>query len=426
METIISYMISKYRSDKRTYKKMLDYYEGRHDIKRTYKKSKKKSNETPIVNYIGLFIDQEIGYSLGNPITYTSESGNEEAIKCITTNTFHWRDSHNQDLMRQLEIFGKCYLLWYVDYRDGQARFNEKILNPLNAIAYQDDSGKITYLIHFYKKPFDDSEYFDVYYPTGEVELYKDESLLERKKLIFNDVPAYVCQFDNENNTIYSKIKSIQDAYNHILADATNLIADYRNASFKISGQELTQEEREEVEQQLQDGSLLNFDENTDVTWIIKNIQDSFVENNLNRHRNAMLEICSHIDALEKLQSNTSGVALRNRLIFLEQRCDAIISVIKDAIYERIYKLFQFVALMSNVSYDWMDITITIVPNIPSDDEATVRMLTQLGLGRNYPTEDGLSLLSWVDNAHVLKKKLDEERKSDSIPLDDLMGGDSD
>lgn len=40
-------------------------------------------------------------------------------------------------------------------------------------------------------------------------------------------------------------------------------------------------------------------------------------KNNLSRLRNAMYESCNHIDGNEKLQSNTSGTALRNRLIRL-------------------------------------------------------------------------------------------------------------
>lgn len=432
MDEIISNMISKYKLDKMQYDNMYAYYIGEHDIKKKYIIDKTKSNEMPIVNYIRMFIDQELGYSLGNPISYSSKSGNEEAVKCILNNTFHWRDSHNQDLMRQLEIYGKCFLLWYVDYRDGQARFNEKILNPQNAIAYQDDSGKIIYLIHFYKKPFDDSEYYDVYYPDGQLEIFKDGASIEKKKLIFNEVPAYVCAFDNEKDTIYDKIKSIQDAFNLIFADATNLIADYRCANFEISGQELSKEEREVVEQQLKDGSILNFDEDTKVQWVIKNVQDTFIENNLERHRNSMLEVCNHVDATEKLQSNTSGVALRNRLIFLEQRCDAILSVITDAIYERIYRLYQFIALMSNIKYDWTDIDITVVPNIPADDLSYINACNQLGIGQNISLETTLSGVSFVENAKLEKQKIEREREEakafnlDMIEDDDISGEDDD
>lgn len=421
MEQIITYMIEEYYNKLPSYQSMQDYNDGKHDIIKNYTSLEGHSNEKPIVNFIGAFIQEERQYALGNPLTYTSYSNNEAIIKAIVDETYHWRESQDAEIMTRLEIFGKCYLLWYIDERDGKQRFNEKILDPTNCITYQDDTGKVIYLIHFYKKQFDNSQYYDVYFPDGHVESYKDGAFLISRKLIFDDVPAFVVKLDNENDTIYNKIKSLQDAYNHVLADSTNIIGDYRTAILKIVGIEIPDEKIPEVEQKLLKRSILNYGEGVSVEWLIKNVQDTYIENTLERLKQSMLFSVSHPDANEKLQSNVSGLAIRSRLIFLEQRCDNILSVVIDAVYERVMRLFKYIALKTNVIYDIRDIKITGTPNVPTDDAAMINALNQLGIGRNVSLKTTLSQLSFIDNPEAEMENIKAEQ-ADSIDLD-MIGG---
>jgi len=159
-KTLLEKMIAEHYKYKNTFASMKRYYDGEHDIKRNYIKFKKRANKITIDNFVNKFINEEVQYSLGNPLSYVSLSNNKDAVEAIYNHTFHWKENHNQELMKTLEIFGTAYILNYIDTDE---RFSEKILNPLNAICYCDDDGKPYRFIHFYKKPFDDSNYRDVY-----------------------------------------------------------------------------------------------------------------------------------------------------------------------------------------------------------------------------------------------------------------------
>lgn len=167
---------------------MLDYYNGTHDILSSYSYEEYRANQKSIVNYIHKFIEEEVSY-LGLPISYTSKSGNEDIVNDIEYNLMGWKATHNQQLVRELEIYGTVYELSYIDKA---GMFNGRILNPTNSIAYTDEDGVPQIFIHFYKKKYDDAEYYDVYY-SDRIEVYKNGALISTKNHIFSGVPVSIC-----------------------------------------------------------------------------------------------------------------------------------------------------------------------------------------------------------------------------------------
>ena len=349
---LIDRMIAEFRQDLPLYDSMDLYYKGDHDINRLYNKFPNRANQIVIDNFVNKFINEEVQYSLGNPLSYVSMSGDKTVIDDIYKSVFHWKDTHNQKLMRTLEIFGKAFILNYID---NKGRFSEKILSPKNAICFCDDDGLPIRFIHFYIPKYETTEYHDIYYPNGSIEIYKGNSLIQTKTQPFNGIPVSVCQLDNIEDTIYFKIKQLQDSYNEILSDQVNTISDYRRAYLVISGVMVD----DEMEQKLKTHGLLNLQsaQNTSVKWLVKDMPDGYIQNTLERIRGAIYETCNHIDGNEKLQSNTSGTALRNRLVFLEQRCNSMLEVVVNSIYERIERLFEYLTI-KNKQYDITDIKI--------------------------------------------------------------------
>ena len=69
-------MIAEFRALVYDYNLMDLYYKGDHDINRLYNKFPNRSNQIVIDNFINKFINEEIGYSLGNPLSMVSMSGN--------------------------------------------------------------------------------------------------------------------------------------------------------------------------------------------------------------------------------------------------------------------------------------------------------------------------------------------------------------
>ena len=83
--TLIQYMKSDYDKDLSKYKKMRDYYDGKHDIyNRDYFKPRKWTlDRRTHSNWIGKFISEEIAYALNKPVSYTSLQGNSDFEQTI-------------------------------------------------------------------------------------------------------------------------------------------------------------------------------------------------------------------------------------------------------------------------------------------------------------------------------------------------------
>lgn len=412
---LIDKMIAEFRQDLPLYDSMDLYYKGDHDINRLYNKFPNRANQIVIDNFVNKFINEEVQYSLGNPLSYVSMSGDKTVIDDIYKSVFHWKDTHNQKLMRTLEIFGKAFILNYID---NKGRFSEKILSPKNAICYCDDDGLPIRFIHFYIPKYETTEYHDIYYPDGLIEIYKGNSLIKTKQQPFNGIPVSVCELDNIEDTIYFKIKQLQDSYNEILSDQVNTISDYRRAYLVISGVMVD----DEMEEKLKTHGLLNLQsaQNTSVKWLVKDMPDGYIQNTLERIRGAIYETCNHIDGNEKLQSNTSGTALRNRLVFLEQRCNSMLEVVVNSIYERIERLFEYLTI-KNKQYDITDIKIVTAPSIPQDEISIIQGLSQLGIGTNISLETALSRLPFIENpAQEIAKIKQEQKTNNKIELDKI------
>lgn len=421
---LIDKMIADYANMKPLYQSMERYYKGEHDItiRDNYKRFDNRSNTIVIDNFVNKFVNEEVQYSLGNPLSYVSMSGNKDIVEAIYKNTFHWGETHNQELMRNFEIFGTVFVLHYID---DKGRFSERILNPTNAICYCNSDGVPIRFIHFYKKKYEDSEYRDIYYPDGRIVIYRNNTKIDTKKHPFKGIPVSICALRNIEDTIYFKIKALQDAYNHILSDQCNTISDYRNAYLVVSGVKVD----EEAEKKLRKHGLINLpsSNNSNAKWLVKDMPDTYIENNLERLRNAMYESTNHIDGNEKLQSNTSGTALRNRLVFLEQRCNAMLGVVINTVYERIERLFEYLTI-KGFNYQIEDIKINSSPCIPQDEISIIQGLVQLGIGENISLETALSRVPFIENPLQEIAKIRAEKEANrQIELDKVFdnGGDS-
>lgn len=404
-------MIADYKSNINTYNSMYKYYIGNHDVMLTHIDN--KCNLPVVQNFVRKFITEETNYSLGNALTYVSKGGNTDNINVIQDNLYHWGENHNADVMTQLEIYGTVYLLNYID---NKGRFCEQIVTPREAIAHLDDNNAVDRFIRFYKKKYDTAEWHDIYYPDGRIEVYKGNILQKIDKFTFKNIPVSVCCMPDIHDTIYFKIKSLQDAYNLIESTQICTIADLRQAYLVIKGAEVD----DEVEQALQHNSLMSLPSNGSAEWLVKSLDSTTIKDALDYLKYGMYVVCNHIDGNENLPSNTSGVALRSRLVFLEQIAKNIYHLVQDAIYDRIERLYEYLNLKSNTDkHNVKDIKINFTPNVPQDVTSTVQMIVQLGDILSHETK--LSLLPFVENPQEEIEKIKAEKaKNQDVNVSEL------
>lgn len=401
---------------KNIYTKMYQYYKGDTDAIKKYLFITERSNLKINVNYIKKFIKEEVAYTLGNDITYESRNDNESVVKDIEYYTAHWNELHDTDVMKYLLIFTKVYELYYID---DKADFCSKIIKPTDGYAYYDKaSGKILFFIHAFKNDFDNTTtYVDVY--TDDLIYHFDAKFNEIASPttnIFGEVPVTIGELTDENidDSLYKDMKGLQDAFETNLSDIGNEISDFRNAYLLFKNAQIDPKEVGDMKKL----GVIKFPEssNGDAQWLIKNINDTFIQNTLDRYHDTMYEIACHINHNEKLQSNLSGITLRSRLIVLENKCGLEIKAHKNIVKNRIRFLFIYLDLKKNKMYDYKDVKALYTPNIPSDDLATAQMLAQIP-ERIISKDTARGLFSFVNNkvaeAEKVKKEIDEE-----IPVD--------
>lgn len=440
---------------KNAYLTMKRYYDGHTDALEKYQMITKRANTKVRCNFIQKFVNEEASYCCGNKVTYSSHSDNTDVVEDIRLNFRHWKEKHNKELCKQSLIFSEAYELYYVD---SNGLFNSLICTPLDSYVLKDDYNNVILFIRFWTKKFDTTGnlYADVY-TTANITHYtvlgdvftpiidfavsspiqgNDNDTISFDNItgigpisnnadinIFGQVPVSVVEIGTIDESLFNTLKGLQDGYETNLSDMVNEISDFRNAYLAFKGCKLddtTEDANGETDlDKMKRLGIMNLPgENADAKWLIKEINDSFVQNTLNTLEDKMYQLASHINNNEKLVSNTSSLALRNRLIGLEEKCTNNIQALMDAIKTRLQFLFIFLQIKQDKDYDWKDIDIKITPNIPTDDLMMSQIISQLNGKLSLKT--GLAQLSFVDNVDNEIAELQKENKVNSIGQDIL------
>lgn len=401
------------------YDDMYKYYKGNSEAMRNYKMVTQRSNNKVACNFIKKFVKEEVSYSVGNDVTYISRSGNDNIIKDTSYYMGHWSAKHDGDLLKKMLTFGFSFELYYIDK---QNQFCSRIVTPDKGYAYTDDLGNILFFMHIFTKKFDTRTYIDVY-NNNFIYHYNEnfEQIADPSPHIFGTVPVAIAQVseEREDDTIYKDIKGLQDAYETNLSDISNEISDFRNAYLFVSGFKI---EDKDIPGMKENGIIQIGTVDGKAVWLVKNINDQFIQNTLSTQEDKMYQLTSHINHNEKMQSNLSGVALRSRLISLEEKCKLNQKAITDCILTRLKMLFIFLKWLKKIEYDYRDVKLKFTPNIPQDDLVMAQIISQLG--DKLSTKTGLAQLSFVENPEEEIAKINAENK-DSLTGSKLLNGES-
>src|SRR5690625_3877738 len=127
-------------------------------------------------------------------------------------------------------------------------------------------------------------------------------------------------------------IKTHNISYNNVISDLVNEISEIRKAFLKVTDVKLNEEEANKMKE----SGIIKEPAKADIYYLIKNINDTFIQNTLNTLEEKMYKLSSHVDTNEKLQSNLSGTALRSRMISLENKCSLLQALLESTIKKRL------------------------------------------------------------------------------------------
>jgi len=288
-----------------------------------------------VFNFPRKFVDNEICYILGKPVNYVSKSDDPDIITAIDINTCHWDKELNINLRKQSEIFGEAYELNYVNT---EGEFSATILTPLNAYVLEDGSAErnVVLALHTFTKKFDDKKNLDVYtateilhYELGDNSNKSTLNLIGSHEHIFGRVPVTVCPANNERISGFRDVISLFDAYNALNSDLVNEIADHRNAYLVIENAKIEEEDLLKMKSM----GIIQVPQGGKVSWLTKEINDSFVKNELDNIERKIYDMMDEVNFNESWSSNTSSLALRNKLLNLENRV-----AMREAFMEKVIK----------------------------------------------------------------------------------------
>jgi SPP1 family phage portal protein len=235
---------------------------------------------------------------------------------------------------------------------------------------------------------------------------------VNRQVNIFGRVPVAFCSI---TRTIYDMIKSLNDSFNITLSNAVNENSDFRNAYIKVTGALV----KEEDIQFFDSKGIINVPKDADVDFLIKKVDDAFLSTTLTELKDNIYECTGHINSNEKLASNTSSLALRARLITLEQRCQLMGDSISDIISTRLKFLFEYLKIKQNKIYDYKNIDIRFTPNVPQDLLLIASVISQLG-GVEVSQETKLSLLPFIENPKLEMERIKLEHQNTMNKVDNF------
>lgn len=424
----IQKFIKKHKAESIRYIKLQKYYEGKHDILDHTSRDGQPNNK--IVNpYPKYITDMLVGYFVGQPISYTSkeEGGLLDDLQAI----FDYSDEQeeNLELAKICSIKGKAYELLYRD-EDARIRFNEFGPDQMFVIYDMTISPSIKFAIRYYDvgEGNDKITYAEVY--DKEVcTLYKgkdsDLSLEQITPHTFKDVPVIEYVNNKEEQGDFEQVITLIDAYNKAQSNTLNDMDQFTDAYLILVNMAGTDSGR--IEDLKRDRVML-LDEDGDAKWLIKEINDAWVENYKDRVRRDIHKFSYTPDMQdESFGNNLSGVSIRYKILAMEQIRSNKERKFKKGLQRRIELICNSLSLEKNIDL-FTNINIKFANTLPQN----IYELSQTikNLSPYLSSETLLNQLPFVENAkeELEKKKAEDEEITSSYDFTNIdnVGGDTD
>lgn len=388
--------------------KLYNYYLGKQQILFKQATDAGKPCNKVVVNYCQSCVDTYNGYITGIDINYDSADDIEQIKEVLNYNDVHTADT---ELLKDALICGRATELEYID-EDSKIRF--KPISPMNSFPIYDDTveEKLLYGVRFSANTQDNNiveYYIDVY---SDIEIYHYKavqnlasiSLLGVEPHYFKQVPMVFMKLNSEQLGVFECILSLQDAYNELLSSNIDDFDSFADAYLVFKGITAEAEELAEMKRH----RALMIGEDSDVSYLTKNINNTNVENMLSIIDEKIHTIALFPDFNDDKFMSSSGIALKMKLIGFENKAAVIEANMRMALQRRIELICGILSMTSGEAV-WRDVIITFTRNLPTNIDETVELVNNLrGL---VSTETLLGLLPFIDNVQDEIARIQKEKQ---------------
>jgi SPP1 family phage portal protein len=357
-------------------------------------------------------VDTKVGYFIGNPISYQVDDVQQGSEKVdATLSEFNLRnsiDDLDSETVKMATICGYAARLLYID-RNGQERAMN--VNPWEVILVYDRSiDEPQFALRYYDITVKDGdkektktrvEWYDDTTITYYLENEKGEYVLDVSEPVnpqphlFDLVPVIVFPNNEEQQGDAEKVLNLIDAYDRTLSDVNSEIEQFRLAYMAFYGYEPDEETLARAKKTGAFG-LDEKGEGVGIEFITKTMNDTAIENHLNRLEGNIMRFGKTVNMTdESFASNLSGVAIRYKLMALENKCITMERKMTAALRQQ-FKVLATAWAKKGIPVDYTNIFFQFKRNLPVNllDEAQ----TTAQLRGHVSERTRLSQLSFVDD----------------------------
>ena len=398
--------------------KLKNYYEGKHDILMKEQRANSAPNNMIVANYCEYIANMSTGFFIGQPVAYSSVSGDTEAVKALQE-VLRYNDEAegNLQLAGESSVTGAAYEVLYLD-ADAEIRFCSI---PAEQMILVTDStleeNLVTAIRRYRVLGLDGSsyrDYVDVYDAQTVTSYDYDAGKITRRgeprPHYFDGVPVIEYPNNEARRGDFEGVMTLVDAYNKAQSLTLDDMEDFTDAYLVLKGMGgMNGEDAAELRR----NKMMTLDEGGSAEWLIKNLNDTYIENIKTRLQNDIHKFSAIPDMSDDaFAGNTSGVAIKYKLIGLEQIRSRKERCFKKGLQRRIELIADMLRTKSKADIDFRDIEITFTANIPANNQEQADIVKALyGL---VSQKRLLSLLPFVtDPAEELEELRREQELGD-------------
>ena len=398
--------------------KLERYYNGEHDITNRGKEPGQANNRL-VTNHAKYIADFTSGYLIGEPVSYTADAD----ITAITDALKNAKAAvEDTDLALDCAKFGRAYEIIYMYGDPPKPRFAR--ISPLNAFVVYDDTVNQTPVFGIY--------YMPIYDATGQLTGYNGcistATYIQELRLsgslgvnsTYEPIPHYfgmvtINEIYNDFERVgdFEDVISLMDAYNVLQSDRVNDKEQFVNALLVIKGQVLgdTDEESAERYDAIKAHGVMTLDRDGEAAYLTRQLDESNVEVLKTSIVHDIHKISCVPDMSDQnFAGNVSGVAMRYKLLGLEQKTKVKERFFEEGLRYRLECIANILATMGAGAIDTDGITIQFTRSLPANYLEEAQIINSLqGIVSN---ETLLSRLNFISDPAEELKKVEKDKEA--------------
>jgi SPP1 family phage portal protein len=407
-----------------------DLYDGKHAILKRSKTQTDLANNKLMINHAEYITDFATAYFMGNPIKYTFPEEENRTDDDSLLQAFRKANITQVDteLARDLSIFGIG--IEYV-YQDKEGNTKSTNLDPRTAFIVVDDTVEENSLLGVHrikKRDINNKEIGEILKVITVDTVYTYEfkndklSLINEELNVFNQVS--IIEYWNKVNQKgdFESVVSLINAYNLLQSDRVNDKEQYVDSLLVLYGTLAgdNSEEKLKTARELKRLGLLELSEGDKVEYLSKTFHEADVE----LLKKSIIEDIHKISKVpnltdENFAGNSSGVAMKYKLLGLEQLAQTKEEYYRIGLKERI-KLYANILNIKMISIDVDNIEMTFIRSLPVNELEIAQLITYLNNVVSQKTL--LSLLPFVEDVDNEIERV-EEQKQNNLKLAQVSFG---